>query len=243
MSANDAVLFISDLHLDPDRPDITRQFVDFIEARATRARALYILGDLFEAWLGDDDPASELEPALTPLRELTRHVPTCFIRGNRDFLVGDTLAARLGMQLLDEPCILNHANRRIALMHGDLLCTDDDAYQNFRQLVRGQAWQQDFLSKDLGERRAIANGLRKKSSQAMASKAEVIMDVNQHTVLDYFSRLDVDIIIHGHTHRPAVHDAGNGRKRYVLGDWNPDASFLSLDNDGEFVLHDPRVQA
>ncbi len=242
MSANDAILFISDLHLDPDRPDITRQFVDFLKARATGARALYILGDLFEVWVGDDDPATEAESALTPLRDLAQRIPVHFIRGNRDFLVGDTLAARLGIKLLEEPHILVHAGRRIALMHGDLLCTDDAPYQRFRKQVRGKSWQQDFLAKALSERRSIANGLRKKSSQAMASKAEVIMDVNQQTVLDYFLWLDADIMIHGHTHRPGVHNLGNGRRRYVLGDWNPQASFLSLTNDGQLTLHDPRVR-
>lgn len=237
----DEILFISDCHLDPRRPQVTRRLVEFLRERATMADALYILGDLFEAWIGDDDPADELAEVITALARVAEHTELAFIAGNRDFLLGQAFAERVGMRLLNEPEILELGQRRIALLHGDLLCTDDHDYQVFRRQVRDPAWQSDFLARPLVERRQIAARLRSDSAGAMAQKSEEIMDVNQATVQEYLDRLQVDVLLHGHTHRPAVHDLPDGRKRYVLGDWQPGPSFISWSAGRELTLHDERV--
>jgi len=241
VSPDAETLFISDLHLDPDKPDIARYFVEFLKTRAVHARVLYILGDLFEIWLGDDDDAQRFEPALSRLRELAHRLPVFFIHGNRDFLLGPTFAHDLGITLLQEPHVITLGEQRAALMHGDLLCTDDIEYLKFRDKVRTRQWQDEFLAKDLVQRQSIARGLRQQSSEAMVNKPVEIMDVNAHTVGDYFTHLNVDVIIHGHTHRPGIHHEGNGCVRYVLGDWRPEASFLVWSN-GRFELHDLRCR-
>ena len=228
-----------DLHLDPEQPDINRHFVDFLETRARRARVLYILGDLFEIWLGDDDDPESLEPALSTLRRVARDTRVYLMHGNRDFLIGDAFARNHNLQLIDEPHLITLGDQRIALMHGDLLCTDDAEYQDFRARVRTESWQRDFLSRPLSERRDIARSLRRQSSEAMRGKADNIMDVNAQAVEDYFGRLRVDGIIHGHTHRPGIHSIAKDRTRYVLGDWRPEPSFLRW-SAGNLSLHDRR---
>jgi UDP-2,3-diacylglucosamine hydrolase len=235
------ILFISDLHLDQNKPEIIECFLAFLKARATNARALYILGDLFEVWLGDDDEASAFLEVFDALKDFSSRAELFFMHGNRDFLVGQNLSAKLNMTLLTEPQLVQLGQQKIALMHGDLLCSDDVDYQNFRKLVRQPEWQQNFLSKPLSERQSIAGALRKESAQAMNQKTNQIMDVNQQTVETTFNELDIDILIHGHTHRPAVHQLSKNRKRIVLGDWQPEASYLSWDKRG-FTLHDSRLQ-
>ena len=237
MSEPSDILFISDLHLDRDKPDITQNFLHFLETRAIQARVLYILGDLFEVWLGDDDTSSHFQPVLERLYRLSQSVDIYFIHGNRDFLVGQQLAARCGMTILQEPEIIHLGSTKVGLMHGDLLCTDDVDYQNFRKLVRNPDWQRQFLSKPLAERQQIAASLRDQSADAMAQKEIEIMDVNQSTVIDQFNALNIDVLIHGHTHRPAIHSLPNNRQRIVLGDWRPSASYLSWSN-GDFHLLD-----
>ena len=237
----DEILFISDCHLDPRRPQVTRRLVEFLRERATTADALYILGDLFEAWLGDDDPADELADVIAALARVAEHAELAFIAGNRDFLLGRAFAERVGMRLLHEPEILELGQRRVALLHGDLLCTDDHDYQAFRRQVRDPAWQSEFLARPLAERRQIAARLRSDSADAMAHKSEEIMDVNQAAVQEYLDRLQVDVLLHGHTHRPAVHDLPDGRMRYVLGDWQPGPSFISWRAGRDLLLHDERV--
>jgi UDP-2,3-diacylglucosamine hydrolase len=235
------ILFISDLHLDQNKPEIIERFLAFLKARASDARALYILGDLFEVWLGDDDEASAFLEVFDALKDFSSRAELFFMHGNRDFLVSQNLSAKLNMTLLTEPKLVQLGKQKIALMHGDLLCSDDVDYQNFRKLVRQPEWQQNFLNKPLSERQSIADALRKESALAMNQKTNQIMDVNQQTVETTFDELGIDILIHGHTHRPAVHQLSKNRKRIVLGDWQPEASYLSWDKRG-FTLHDSRLQ-
>ncbi len=234
------ILFISDLHLDQGRPEVTEQFIEFMHTRADEARVLYILGDLFEVWLGDDDPAEEFAGLFSSLSAFSQSRECYFMHGNRDFLIGSQLADKLGFTLLSDPSVIELAGRRVGLMHGDLLCTDDVDYQKFRQMVRNPQWQQQLLAKPLTERKAIAAQLREESGAAMSGKSYQIMDVNQQTVAQTFDQLNIDILIHGHTHRPAVHELDNNRQRIVLGDWNPGPSYLSLRGEN-FSLVDPRV--
>jgi len=238
-NAMSETLFISDCHLDASRPEITQHFVEFIKTRASKARVLYILGDLFEVWLGDDDPAENLSPIFDVLFNLSKQTKIFFMAGNRDFLVGDQLAQKLNFEILSEPTFITLNQQKTALLHGDSLCTDDVDYQKFKALVRSDAWQQEFLAKPLSERQDIANHLRKTSKQATQQKQNAITDVNQHSVLEYFKTHDVTQIIHGHTHRPAIHKIQN-LKRIVLGDWQPNASYLSW-NGHSLSLHDSRV--
>ncbi|MGD8837974.1 MAG: UDP-2,3-diacylglucosamine diphosphatase [Gammaproteobacteria bacterium] len=234
-------LFISDCHLDSGRPDITQALSEFLGRRAARADCLYILGDLFEVWLGDDDPLEAQQPVVDALRSLAKRIPVYFIAGNRDFLLGSEFAGSVGLQLLDEPRVLQLDRHRVLLIHGDTLCTDDHDYQRFRALVRSPEWQAEFLARPLAERRQIAAQLRSESAGAMAQKAAEIMDVNLQAVESCFRENGVDTIIHGHTHRPAVHRYPGDLTRYVLGDWNPGPSFLCWHPDRGFDLRDPRV--
>ena len=238
---SDDYLFISDCHLDPERPQVAAALLQFLQERAAAASHLYILGDLFEVWLGDDDPALEHQPVIDALQRLAATIPVYFMAGNRDFLLGRDFSARIGISLLEEPRFLQLGNQRTLLMHGDTLCTDDQDYQQFRSMVRNAAWQSEFLAQPLAERQRIAAGLRRDSANAMAQKSGDIMDVNQQAVRDCFEQNRVDTIIHGHTHRPAVHRYGSELQRLVLGDWNPGPSYLSWDHQQGFRLVDPRV--
>ena len=232
-----ATLFISDLHLDAARPQITRLFGEFVDTQARGAEALYVLGDLFEAWVGDDDPAETGAFVAQRLKALADSgVPVFFIRGNRDFLLGDAYARRAGMTLLPDPAVLNLHGTPTLLMHGDLLCTDDIAYQQFRTRTRDPRWQAQFLSQPLPARMAFAQQARA-ASQAHQSglqtlgTMESITDVSPATVEDTFARYGVERIIHGHTHRPAMHRNAH-RTRIVLGDWYEQGSVLRVDADG-----------
>ena len=231
-------LFVSDLHLDPERPEITALFGRFLDGEARGADALYILGDLFEAWVGDDDPSDAGAFVADRLRALVEAgVPVSFIRGNRDFLLGDTYAARCGMTLLDDPTVVELYGTPTLLLHGDLLCTDDTAYQQFRAQTRDPQWQAQFLAQPLAARLAFAQQARAASkarygelvSQGMA---ETVCDVAPTTVQDWFRRFGVKRMIHGHTHRPAIHDEGRGNTRIVLGDWYEQGSVLRVGDDG-----------
>lgn len=236
-------LFFSDCHLDPARPEIGAALIEFLDRRAAGAERIYILGDLFEVWLGDDSPLAGLEAVIDALARRAADSPTYFLAGNRDFLLGREFAERVGFGLLEEPELLSLGDARVALIHGDTLCTDDHDYQAFRAQVRDPAWQAEFLARPLAERQGIAAGLREDSAAAMQHKAMEIMDVNLDAVSRCFATLGVDTIIHGHTHRPAAHAHAPGLTRYVLGDWNPAPSYLSYQPDRGFSLHDPRVRA
>lgn len=223
------MLLISDLHLQPEREDITRSLVDFLNGRARDHRALYILGDLFEVWIGDDNPSPLGNLVATELSRLAQcGVEIFLMHGNRDFLIGQDFADRCHATLLPEPCILDAGFGPLALMHGDTLCTGDTQYMMFRKQVRNTAWQQAFLAKSLEERAAFARQARDESQQATRNTAAAIMDVHQQTVKDVFEELQITTLIHGHTHRPAVHDVAFSNPihnqsqgtRLVLGDWD-----------------------
>ncbi len=236
-------LFISDLHLDPKRPEVTRLFGDFIDVEARGGDALYILGDLFEAWVGDDDPSELGAFVATKLRALSDSgVPVYFQHGNRDFLVGRDLARRTGMTLLPENAVVMLYGRPVLLMHGDTLCTEDRAYQAFRAQTRAAAWRQQFLSQPLAARLAFAAQARAASLQRQQSmkqdnraQFETVTDVSPTTVRETFARYGIDTIIHGHTHRPMVHALNVDARhceRIVLGDWYTQGSVLRVDADG-----------
>ena len=234
-------LFISDLHLDAERPQITELFARFLRDDARGADALYILGDLFEAWVGDDDPSETGARVARELKALgDAGVPVYFIRGNRDFLLGTEYAARAGMRVLADPSVLTLYGRPVLIGHGDLLCTDDLAYQQFRAQTRHPAWQAQFLAQPRRQRLAFAQQARaaSKAHQAGlkdAGRMETITDVAPATVAETFARYGVDTMIHGHTHRPAVHELSVGDracKRIVLGDWYEQGSVLRVDRDG-----------
>lgn len=238
---SDEYLFISDCHLDARRPQVTTAVVEFLEQRAATARCVYILGDLFEVWLGDDDPAVEHQRVIEALQRLSARVEVFFMAGNRDFLLGQEFAAKTRITLLEEPFTLPLAGQPVVLIHGDTLCTDDHDYQAFRELVRSAQWQAEFLRKSLPERQQIAAELRSNSAAAMAQKSLEIMDVNATAVADYFRDSGAEVIIHGHTHRPGVHRYAKGLTRIVLGDWSDQPSYLSWTQDRGFNLIDPRV--
>ena len=238
----DEYLFISDCHLDASKPAIITNLLDFIKNRASKARFLYILGDLFEVWLGDDDPAPGFGEVIASLNHLSKTTDIYFLAGNRDFLLGDGFGERTGLKVLNEPVKFNLGGRSVVLLHGDVLCTDDHDYQVFRTKVRDPAWQTEFLQKPLSERQQIAAALRADSVSATLEKTDEITDTNADAVEVYFDRYGAEIMIHGHTHRPGVHRYGQSRTRYVLGDWSPEPSFLGWSESSGFKLHDPRVQ-
>ena len=237
-------LFISDLHLDSTRPAVTELFGRFVRSEGKSADAFYLLGDLFEAWVGDDDPSEVGVYVASALKEVSdAGVPVYFIRGNRDFLVGQDYASRAGLRILPDPAVVMLYGKPTLLMHGDLLCTDDTAYQAFRAQTRNPAWQAQFLSQPLEARLAFAAQARA-ASQAHQAKLreggndvrfETVTDVTPATVEATFTRFGIDTMIHGHTHRPALHDLqANGRdcKRIVLGDWYEQGSVLRVDAGG-----------
>ena len=222
-------LFVSDLHLDNKRPHIIAAFCRFLDECST-ADALYILGDLFEYWIGDDDPAIGLEPVIHSIRSLRKSgVPVYFIHGNRDFLVGKRFAKQTQCEILKEETVIDLYGTPTLIMHGDTLCTDDIAYQNYRKKARNPFIQKSLLMLSVKRRLKIAEGLRNKSKSAIQEKSEEIMDVNQHTVEQVMQKHKVKHLIHGHTHRPAEHEFNlNGEKhqRIVLGDWYDQGSVL-----------------
>lgn len=229
-------LFISDLHLHADRPAGIEQFLHFIRTEAIAASALYILGDLFEAWIGDDDTDPAHAPIITSLVDLKRkNVPCYFMHGNRDFLIGQRFSAATGCQLLAEWYVAEIEGQRVLLTHGDLLCTDDKPYMQLRAMVRSLAWQREFLAKPLDERRKIAESLRQRSQTETASKSAEIMDVNEAAVAAALRAHDVRLLLHGHTHRPSVHELvidGGPATRIVLGAWYEHGSVVRWDDSG-----------
>jgi UDP-2,3-diacylglucosamine hydrolase len=229
-------LFISDLHLDASRPQATVLLLSLLAGEARQAQALYLLGDVFEAWVGDDDPGEPGASVCAALRGLAESgVPVFLMRGNRDFLFGPAMAARCGARLLPDPCVVDLHGRPTLLMHGDLLCTDDTAYQQFRAQVRDPDWQANFLAQPLAERQAFAAKARAASARHQAGVSEAITDVNPEAVVEVMARYGVDRLIHGHTHRPAIHALtmhGQSATRVVLGDWYTQGSLLRVDRDG-----------
>ncbi|SFU92706.1 UDP-2,3-diacylglucosamine diphosphatase [Pseudoduganella namucuonensis] len=236
-------LFISDLHLQPSHAAITAAFHQFMERHAPRARQLYLLGDLFEYWAGDDDLAEPYhQEIIAAIRRVSdAGVAVYWIAGNRDFLAGDAFAAAAGLTLLPETWVADIAGQRIALLHGDAQCTDDVKYMEFRAMVRQPAWQQQFLGMPLAQRKAIIAGLRENSRKEQGGKSYEIMDVTPQAIADIFTQTGTNVMIHGHTHRPALHTAGATR-RYVLPDWEPDATpprggWIAVAADGAITRH------
>ncbi|GAA6152947.1 UDP-2,3-diacylglucosamine diphosphatase [Pseudoteredinibacter isoporae] len=228
-----SVLFISDLHLDESRPNVTQAFYRFLEERAPAADALYILGDFFEVWIGDDDDAPLALDVQEQLRRLSQTGTALYImHGNRDFLYGDRFCQNSGATLLTDPSRIDLAGKSCLLMHGDSLCTDDTEYMAFRQQARNPDWQAQLLSQPLEARRQLAQQLRQQSQSMSAMKAEDIMDVNAEAVADIMSRQQAEVLIHGHTHRPAQHSLEHGKERWVLGDWHEKAWCIEVDDRG-----------
>ena len=232
-----ATLFISDLHLHATRPTTSAAFFRFMNDDATSARALYILGDLFEYWVGDDqldhDPLA-LDVANALKRSANEGVSIFFMRGNRDFLIGPRFAEAAGLTLLDDPTVIDVDGKPWLLLHGDTLCTDDVDYQRFRLEARDPAWQAAFLAKPYDTRVDIAKNIRARSTTEKAAKPEDIMDVSTTTVEACFRQHGYIDMIHGHTHRPARHvHVVDGREcvRQVLADWHDEARLFSLSGD------------
>ena len=237
-------LFISDLHLHPGRPESLRLFKNFIATKAVNADQLFILGDLFEYWLGDD--ASEhcgYQDVVETLSTLASHnTKVFFMHGNRDFLVGSRFASATGGYLLPDPTSFNLGGEDVLLMHGDSLCTDDIEHQKFRELTHSHEWQVKILSQSIAEREELARQLRINSNKGNAEKPEAIMDVNQDTVEQIMQENRIRILIHGHTHRMAIHNfqvADKWLHRIVLGDWYKTGSYLVHDQQGFRMLSYP----
>jgi UDP-2,3-diacylglucosamine hydrolase len=229
-------LFISDLHLENARPDIAARFLPFLQTEAIAADALYILGDLFESWLGDDDPDEHYAMIKQALRTLVdAGTPVFFMHGNRDFMIGQQFADETGVLLLPDPCRRQIEGTDVLLSHGDALCTDDVEYQKFRQMARNPQWQAMMRQKPLGERQAIARQARAASMQHGSTINPVISDVNQDSVREFMAAHHATLLLHGHTHRPAVHEFQMGdvsATRIVLGDWYEQASIVRWDRNG-----------
>jgi len=229
-------LFISDLHLSPSVPHLVQRFVQFMEQEAHEYEALYVLGDLFEVWLGDDTPLEHYAPVAKAFQHLAQlNIPVYFMHGNRDFLIGYGFADACGIRLLPETKVIDLYGTPTLIMHGDQLCTDDVAYQQFRTMVRNPQWQQQFLQLSLAQRVEQAKQARDASKEETRQKAEDIMDVNQAAVERVMRENKVLRLIHGHTHRPALHNFtldGQDAERIVLGDWITQANYLSVSQTG-----------
>ncbi|WP_038499914.1 UDP-2,3-diacylglucosamine diphosphatase [Janthinobacterium agaricidamnosum] len=240
-------LFISDLHLQASHPRTSKAFLDFLRQHAMAARELYLLGDLFEYWAGDDDLSDPFNQAIAAaLRAVSdAGVAIYWLAGNRDFLLGPGFAAQTGAAALSEPHVATIAGKTIVLLHGDAECTGDIKYMEFRAKVRQAAWQQQFLSMPLAQRKAIIAGLRNDSREEQGEKSYATLDVAPDAVRQVFDRSGAVVMIHGHTHRPALHRDG-ATLRYVLPDWECDTApgeqrrggWIAVDAQGEITRHD-----
>lgn len=241
------IRLISDLHLHPGAPEVTEGFLHWLEQRASDTDTLYILGDCFDAWIGDDlldladsDPTGSATLATrvaSALQCLSAEGTDIFImHGNRDFLLGKRFADAAGARLLNDPSVVELGGSKVLLMHGDSLCTRDSAYMAFRQQARDPEWQRQILAMPVTERIALARQLREQSGEANSNKADDIMDVTPDEVIHTMRQYGVTTLIHGHTHRPAVHELdvdGELAERYVLGDWHSDKGWEILVETGQ----------
>ena len=230
-------IFISDLHLDESRPEITSAFIDFIGTTASTADRLYILGDFFEVWLGDDDQSEFNAGVISVLAQLS--MPRFIMHGNRDFLLGAAFCRQTGFELLPDPSRQNLFGKPVLLMHGDSLCTRDTAYMAVRKKARDPAFQRELLARSLEERTVFAGKARSDSGQHSRDTAMDIMDVTPEEVVKVMLQNDVPLLIHGHTHRPDVHEVALGQQtgqRVVLGDWDRQGWYLQMD-EKSFSLH------
>lgn len=239
MNENKKTFFISDLHLEESRPRITHFFLNFLKTCQYTAKALYILGDLFEVWIGDDANTSLQLEITQAFEKLSYTVPIYFIHGNRDFLIGNHFFKQSGCTLLPDEQVITLNNKKILLMHGDTLCTQDTSYLRFRKIVRNPLVKKIFLSLPLIIRKKIAHTLRKASQKHTQSTMPAIMDVNQDTVEHFIKIHQVDYLIHGHTHRPGIHAFqvnAHPAIRMVLGAWHDFGNALTIDEKGTFEL-------
>ena len=228
-------LFVSDLHLSDDTPDIEAAFVGLLKQEPS-LDSLIMLGDVFEAWVGDDDDsplADRIRLALLALTDSGAEI--LFNRGNRDFMLGEQFASDIGGTLLPDQTVLDVAGQPTLVLHGDTLCTDDVDYQQFRQLVHSPEWQAEMMAKSLDERRELARQLRSMSVDAASNKPEDIMDVNQNAVSAAMRDAGVAVMVHGHTHRPGRHQCATG-ERIVLGDWTAQSGWLLREQGSELTL-------
>ena len=220
--------FISDIHLSENNPHLTNAFKKFLNESKEACTHLFILGDLFEIWIGDDDNNPFIQDIKQALIDFTSDGPETFLmHGNRDFLIGETFANEVGISILSDPHTLDINGMKTILSHGDFLCTDDADYIEFRNEVRSKEWQKNFLSKSIDERNEIANSLRSGSKDATSKKSLDITDANIETVNNFIEKNKPDIFIHGHTHRPKIHEHSS-TKRLVLGDWNESGWYCSI---------------
>ncbi len=230
------VWFASDLHLDPSTPEIAARFLRFLAGPVQGARSLFLLGDLFEAWIGDDDPEPAHREVIAALAALSAAGTLVYVmRGNRDFMLGERFCSEAGAILLDDPAILDVGGQRLAISHGDGFCVDDRAYQRLRALVRDPALRAGFARLPIEARRRLAAEAREGSREHLANAAGYIMDVNADAVASVFRGAGVDLMIHGHTHRPGVHRValdGGERTRVVLGAWHDAADVVRWDEAG-----------
>lgn len=229
-------LFISDLHLDAERPEIADQLKTFLKTEAVDADALYILGDLFESWVGDDDPNPHYATVKIALRTLVSHgVRLYFMHGNRDFAIGEVFAQETGVKILPDPLVVELYGENVLLSHGDAYCTDDVQYQTIRKMTRDPAWLAMMLKKPLQERLAFAAQARAASAAHGGAINEKIADVNQRAIERVMREYSVDTMLHGHTHRPGIHRFtlyGEPASRIVLGDWFEQGSVVRWDKNG-----------
>jgi len=236
-----ARLFVSDVHLDVRAPQAIAQFIEFLSSTAAEAEALYILGDLFEAWVGDDDADPEKARVCGVLRALSARGVACFVmHGNRDFLLGAGFCSRSGCRLLPDPVVTRLGGEQVLLTHGDALCTDDHSYQELRSIVRQDIWQRRYLALPLAQRELLADEARAGSRRHTARSVPTIMDVNAAAVLTAFRVSGVRRMIHGHTHRPGLHSHevdGEPAQRIVLGAWYEQGSYLICEA-GQYQLRE-----
>ena len=241
-------LFVSDLHLQAALPHTTQAFFDFLQHHAMKSRQLYLLGDIFEYWAGDDDIATPYNrQVVDAIRQVSDSgVKVFWMAGNRDFLVGCHFARATGATILPDPFVATLAGQKLVLAHGDAQCTDDVAYMDFREQVRQPDWQEQFLALPLTQRKAIIDTMRNESRAAQSAKSYEIMDVNANAIAALFDRSGTALMIHGHTHRPARHEYGDGnanRVRYVLPDWDCEGEsarggWIALDSNGAIKCYD-----
>lgn len=232
-------LFISDLHLHPDHPEIEQSLLAFLQQDNSDTDAIYILGDLFEFWLGDDDIETPYKEVITALQQASSRVPLFFLPGNRDFLVGVTFQADTGCKIIEDGLVFDLYGKKTMLLHGDTLCTDDIEYQRFRTEVRSDSWKDNVMAMALDERRQFFRSLRQQSQNAIREKSSHILDVNSDAVISAFKTSGIDLMIHGHTHRPGIHTykvSDKTVRRIVLGDWFEQGSLLTCMENGEHAL-------
>ena len=229
-------VFLSDIHISDQHPEISEHFKEFLLNEKSKINTIYILGDLFEYWLGDDDPNPSYGEIKLLLKKLSQKgLSIFFIHGNRDFLIGEKFAEEAGCHILRDPKVIDLFGKKVLISHGDIFCKDDKKYQSFRDQTRDPEWKKSILGKPLHFREEFAKQARLESIKHTSSKKNEIMDVNKDEILKMYEKYNVDIIIHGHTHRPAIHDVFfNGRncQRIVLGDWYEQGSILKCDETG-----------